>query len=114
MLNWSRQALAASCVDQTTDSLFAASQTWESLTPYQATRHKKHVGAEEALSADLYTECRRRCLPIPYVTPLSIRGVPNVGLIARVRLTFSMAVNGPIVHGRSRHLGGRFFASVFW
>lgn len=76
------------------------------MTPYQVTRHTKHVGAAEALSADVRAECRRRRLPEPRVTPLEPRGVPGVGLVGGARLTFEVAVEGPVVLGKSRHLGG--------
>ena len=92
------------------DPLFAASRTWESVTPYQVTRHTKGVGAAEALSADLRVECRRRGLPTPEVTPIESRGVAGVGLVGGARLTFRLAVEGPIILGRSRHLGGGLFA----
>ncbi len=101
--------LRASYIDSDTDPLFAASRTWESVTPYQVTRHMKHVGAAEALSADLRAECRRRGLPEPHVTPRELRGVPGVGLVGSARLTFEVAVEGPIILGRDRHLGGGLF-----
>lgn len=104
--------LRASSIDADSDPLFAASQTWESVTPYQVTRHTKHVGAAEALSTDLRAECRRRGLPEPRVTPREPHGVPGVGLIGGARLTFEVAVEGPIVLGKSRHLGGGLFAGT--
>ena len=73
--------LRATSIRPDGDQLFAASRTWESVTPYQVTRHTKHVGATEALSADLRTECRRRGLPRPQVTSIEPRGVPGVGLV---------------------------------
>ena len=107
-----RLILAATDIDLDSDRLFVISRTWASVTPYQVTHHKKHVGAAEALSADLRAECRRRGLPVPRVTPLKIRGVPGVGLIARVKLKFNVAVTGLMVLGRSRHLGGGLFEGV--
>lgn len=107
-----RLKLRATSIDPEGDPLFAASRTWESVTPYQVTRHTKHVGAAEALSADLCAECRRRGLPEPHVTPREPRGVPGVGLVGEARLTFQVAVKGPIVLGRSRHLAGGLFAGV--
>jgi len=104
--------LRAISVDVDCDPLFAPSRTWESVTPYQVTRHAKQVGAAEALSADLRAECHRRGLPEPRVTPGELRGVPGVGLVGGARLTFEVAVEGPIVLGRSRHLGGGLFAGA--
>jgi CRISPR-associated protein Csb2 len=82
------------------------------VTPYQVTRHMKQVGAMVALSADLRMECRRRGLPEPRITPRGLRGVPGLGLIGSARLTFEVAVEGPIILGRSCHLGGGLFAGT--
>lgn len=104
--------LRTSSIDSDTDPLLAASRTWESVTPYHVTRHMKHVGAAEALSADLRAECRRHGLPEPHVRPRELRGVPGVGLVGSASLTFEVAVEGPIILGRSRHLGGGLFAKA--
>ena len=98
-------------VDRQEDPLFAASRTWESVTPYQVTRHAKD-GAAESLSADLRAECHRHGLPEPHVTPLELRGVPQVGLVGRARLEFKVAIKGPVLLGRSRHHGGGLFVAV--
>lgn len=92
------------------DPLFAASRSWKSMTLYQVTRHIKKIGAAEALSADLRVECRRHGLPNVRVTPYELQGVPGVGLVGTVRLDFNVAVEGPLLLGRSRHLGGGLFA----
>jgi len=55
-----RLMLRPTTIDADVDQLFAASCTWESVTPYQVTRHTKPVGAAAALSADLRADCRRR------------------------------------------------------
>ncbi len=104
-----RLTLVATPIDLDSDPLFAPSRIWASATPYQATRHKKRAGATEALSADLRTECRRRGIPIARVTPLEMRGIPGVGLTAFMKLEFNAAVRGPLILGRSRHLGGGLF-----
>jgi CRISPR-associated protein Csb2 len=105
-----RLLLRASAIDTVTDPLFAASHTWNSVTLYEVTRHAKRVGAEEALSVDVRAECRRHGLPTPRVTAGDLHGGQGVGLVGRARLTFDVAVEGPIVLGRSRHLGGGLFA----
>jgi CRISPR-associated protein Csb2 len=105
-----RLMLRSSATDADADPLFAPSRTWESVTPYQVTRHTKRVGAAEALSADLRAECRRRGLPEPRVTPRDLYGLSGVGLVGSALLTFEVAVAGPIALGRSRHLGGGLFA----
>jgi CRISPR-associated protein Csb2 len=104
--------LRASPIEPRADPLFAPSRVWESLTPYHVTRHAKRLGAAEALSADLLAECRRHRLPEPRIAPRELRGVPGVGLVGSARLTFEVAVEGPIVLGRSRHLGGGLFAGT--
>jgi len=101
-------------VDSDMDPLFTASRTWESVTPYVVTRHTKRVGAAEALSVDLRSECRRRGLPEPSVTPFDLRGIPEIGLVGSARLTFRVAVEGPLVLGRNRHLGGGLFFGKTW
>ncbi|MBI4524493.1 MAG: hypothetical protein HY695_11865 [Deltaproteobacteria bacterium] len=107
-----RLILRAISVDADTDPLFAASRVWESVTRYVVTRHTKHVGAAEALSIDLRAECRRRGLPEPRVTAGEARGIPGIGLIGNACLTFEVAVKGPILLGRNRHLGGGLFSGI--
>lgn len=104
--------LRATLIDEETDSLFTASRTWESVTPYQVTRHTKQVGAAKALSLDLRAECRHRGLPEPVVTPTELHGMPGVGLIGRARLVFAVAVRGPILLGKSRYSGGGLFTGT--
>jgi CRISPR-associated protein Csb2 len=104
-------ALCADSIDVNADALTAPSRSWESATPYCVTRHAKKVSAADALSADLRAECRRCGLPEPIeVRALDVRGVPDVGLLGRASVAFAVAVNGPIVLGRSRYLGGGLFS----
>ena len=102
----------ATTADRATDPLLIASRTWESLTPYHVTRHTKKVGADEALAIDLRAECRRVDLPVPHVESTECRGVPGVGLVGQARLGFEVAVEGPLLLGRCRHMGGGLFAAV--
>jgi len=104
--------LRASSVDVFQDSLFAPSQVWESLTPYQVTRHAKGVSAADAFSTDLRAECHRRGLPDPDISPREPHGVQGVGLVGGARLMFRVAVGGPIILGRSRHFGGGLFGGT--
>jgi CRISPR-associated protein Csb2 len=107
-----RLILRASSIYPDSDPLFAPSRSWESVTPYQVTRHMKQVDAMEALSADLRIECRRHSLPEPRIIPRGLRGVPGLGLVGSARLTFEVAVQGPIILGRSRHIGGGLFVGT--
>ncbi len=104
-------ALRQTSVGTDSDSLMAPSRVWESVTPYLVTRHAKSGGAAETLVMDLRADCRRRGLPEPLeVKTLESRGLPNVGLLGRARLTFAVAVKGPILLGKSRYCGGGLFA----
>ncbi len=103
-------SLRADAVDPGSDPLFAPFRVWVSVTSYLATRHAKHIGAAAALSADLAGECLRRGLPKPAVTPGILRGVEGAGLSGEARIEFDVAVDGPILLGRSCHLGGGLFA----
>ncbi len=105
-----RLVLRETHIDSASDPLFAASRIWESVTSYQVTRHAKSVSASAVFSTDLVTECRRRGLPEPLVTARKTVGLPGVGLIGHATLEFKVAVEGPIILGRSRHLGGGLFA----
>ena len=107
-----RLALRPVRVDLDSDPLFAASSVWESQTTYQVTRHAHRTAPGEVLAADIRAECLRRGLPEPVVTPLGLKGVPEVGLVGGARLTFAVAVPGPLLLGRSRHRGGGLFAAV--
>lgn len=99
-------------MDSIDDRLLRPSKHWESVTVYHVTRHAKRGDARGALDADIHAECRRRGLPAPAVNVLEARGIRGVGLVGRARLTFHVAVHGPILLGRTRHLGGGLFESL--
>lgn len=105
-------ALKPSVVDAGDDPIFRPSRVWESATPYLVTRHPKGTDATQALQTDLLEECRRRGLPAPDIVFRGLRGISGAGLTANARLTFSTAVPGPIILGRSRHRGGGLFVAV--
>jgi CRISPR-associated protein Csb2 len=94
------------------DPILGSSTSWESITTYQVTRHAKKVGATEAFAADVRSECSRRGLPDVRVTPLELRAIPGAGLTGMARLDFNAAVKGPIILGRTRHLGGGLFVKA--
>lgn len=96
-------------VEVETDPLFGASQNWESVTPYRVTRHARGVTASEALAIDLRAECQRRGLPLPRIDTWDCRGVSGLGIEGLVRLEFGVAVEGPLLLGKSRYKGGGLF-----
>lgn len=103
--------LASEVVDPQVHPLFAPARVWHSVTPYVVTRHAKSGDAAAAIALDVKTECERRHLPQPeQVVVTEIRGVPGVGLAAQVRLEFAVAISGPLLLGKTRHLGGGVFA----
>ncbi|WP_447977331.1 type I-G CRISPR-associated protein Csb2 [Candidatus Nitrospira bockiana] len=102
-------SLRAISIDPDMDPLFAVSRVWESVTPYSVTRHMKQGSAAEALSADLCSECFRRGLPRPVVIPGELCGIPGTGLSGLARLAFPVPVQGPLILGRNRYLGGGLF-----
>jgi CRISPR-associated protein Csb2 len=99
-------------LDMNQHRLFATSHVWQSVTPYQVNRHSRRSTADATLRNDVLAECERRALPRPEVTVLDWNALPNTGLRGRLRLTFKQAVKGPIVLGRTRHLGGGVFSTV--
>ncbi|MCB9649101.1 MAG: type I-U CRISPR-associated protein Cas5/Cas6 [Deltaproteobacteria bacterium] len=96
-------------VDPTLDPMLRPSTTWVSVTPYRVTRHLRAASASEALSADLRAECGRWGLPVPTVDVLETSSAEGTGLAGRARLRFQRAIAGPIVLGRTLHLGGGLF-----
>ncbi|MGN6109482.1 MAG: type I-G CRISPR-associated protein Csb2 [Kofleriaceae bacterium] len=93
-----------------TDEYAARSRTWVSVRPYTVTRHAKAASAADALIENAILECASRGLPRPTVTVLAARGIPGRGLEGELQLDFAVAVEGPVVLGRTRYLGGGLFA----
>ena len=96
-------------VDVETDEVFAPALVWESVTPYVVTRHARQKSPKQILIDDVRAECQRRGLRVPSVTVLEYHGESRIGLTGRLRLTFKSAIPGPIMLGRSRHIGGGLF-----
>jgi CRISPR-associated protein Csb2 len=94
------------------DPLFRRSSRWKALTPYVVTRHPRRMTAAEAVAEDLRVECSRRGLRTPRVLVRETSGVPGMGLVAMVDLTFDVPVAGPIALGRTRNLGGGLFCAT--
>ncbi len=92
--------------------LFAPSYVWESVTPYQVNRHARQSTAEKILYNDLVTDCERRGFPRPEITVLEWSAQPGTGLQGRLRLIFKHAIEGPVILGRTRHMGGGVFSGL--
>jgi CRISPR-associated protein Csb2 len=92
------------------DPLFGRAKAWMSRTPYRPTRHPKGGDINETIAADIIAECARRRLPRPDVDALDVTIGPRGGLAARVRLRFTVAVEGPLLLGQGSHSGEGEFA----
>jgi CRISPR-associated protein Csb2 len=104
--------LSPAAIGEGGDSLLGRSRVWRTITPYVVTRHAKHGVATEALAVDVRAECRRCGLPEPSVESSNIRGVSGIGLTGDANLRFERSVAGPLLLGRTRHLGGGLFRAV--
>lgn len=92
------------------DLLFGAARTWVSASPYRPARHpERGMSVEEALAADVLSECLRRNLPRPWVEVLSYDTGPRGGIQARIRLSFAVTIEGPIALGKDAHESGGIF-----
>ena len=102
--------LSALSFDPDEDCLFGCFKRWESVTGYRPTRYAKRLSPVEVLEADVLREVDRRGLPRPHVEVLSVEAGPRGGLEGRVRLEFQSAEAGPIILGKTCHLGGGLFS----
>ena len=95
------------------DRLFARSRVWTSLTDFSPTRHPRNGADVRAfLEANIHAEVLRRGYPEPKVELLSHHTGPRGGIRARFCLTFSIAVQGPLLLGRDSHMGGGLFIAI--
>ena len=95
------------------DRLFARSRVWTSLTDFSPTRHpRKGADIRAFLEGNIHAEILLRGYPAPKVELLSHDTGPRGGLRARFCLTFSIAVQGPLLLGRDSHMGGGLFAAT--
>ncbi len=108
-----RLALAPSTVEAESDPLFAPSREWQSVSDFRVTRHRRRLGDNEALTADAVAELGRIGWPTPAgVEVLSVRRGVRGGLSGRLRLIFTVAQEGPLMIGRTAHMGGGLFAAA--
>lgn len=106
-----RLQLRAASVHLHTDPLFAPSQHWESLTPYQAGRHPRRQSVEDAVVRDVERELHRMGHPegrVDIVEMLGRKGKPA----ARVRIEYANARTGPLLLGQTLHKGGGVFCAA--
>lgn len=96
------------------DPLAGPAQAWESRTSYHPTRHASRAkDPAAAVVQDVIMECGRRGLPKPKIELLEFSAGPNGGnLVARIRLSFAIAIQGPLMLGRDSHMGGGLFAAM--
>ena len=94
------------------DPLIGPTRIWIGQTPYVASRNMKRAGnPEELIKSDIASECQRRGLPKPLEIQLHHISVgPRGGQpTAMVKLRFAVALQGPILLGRTSHKGGGLF-----
>ena len=97
------------------DLLVKPTRTWIGQTPYVATRNMKRAeDPEEHIKCDIARECQRRGLPKPQSIELHRVNVgPRGGRpTAMVKLSFAVAVQGPMLLGRTSHEGGGLFHAM--
>ena len=105
--------LGVKAIDTETDLLFRPARVWESVTDYHPTRHAKRMTQTEALVADAKAEIARLGMAQPEcIDVLELRAGPRGGVAGRLRLQFRVAASGPLLLGRTRHMGGGLFAAV--
>jgi CRISPR-associated protein Csb2 len=101
--------LRPAAVDGGADPLLGRSPMWASVTPYRVDRHRPAGSAADALVADVQASLAAAGLPRAEVEVRQVRARPGVGLEGELSLIFAAAVEGPLLLGRSRHLGGGLF-----
>lgn len=105
--------LARMAVHVEGDPLFASARIWESVTDYHPTRYGKRMDKKETLAADVRSEVLKRGIALPaQIEVTELHEGPRGGLAGRLRLHFATAVNGLILIGRTRHVGGGLFSAA--
>ena len=94
--------------DAKSDPLLGRSAIWQSQTPYVVNHHRRLGSAYAAVTADLEAVCRYEGLPAVEVRVLRC-GSGSRGLTAFAELSFAEELDGPLVIGQTRHLGGGLF-----
>lgn len=96
------------------DPLAGPAQVWESRTSYRPTRHaSRGKDPATAIVQDAIMECERRGLPRPDVALLALDSGPNGGnVVVHLRLSFAIAIQGPLMLGHDSHMGGGLFTAA--
>lgn len=93
------------------DPLIRPSLTWMTVTKYVMNRHDRAGAVTESVAADVRASLGALEFPTPIgVEVTNVRGQSGIGVTADVRLNFAVAVEGPLLLGRTRHGGGGLFA----
>jgi len=104
--------LAPMSVPTDADPVLGAAESWESVTEYRVTRHIKKAKCGDALIADVAAELARRSLPKPkHIEVVQCATGRRGDTYGFVRIQFAVAVNGPLLIGRTCHVGGGLFAA---
>jgi CRISPR-associated protein Csb2 len=108
-----RLKLAWSPIHAHEDPLFGTARSWQSVTDYRPTRFGKRMSPNEAIVADVQSELLRRGIPKPtHIDVIELREGPRGGLAGRLQLDFATTVSGPILIGRTCHVGGGLFSTA--
>ena len=106
-----RLQLSLEEVDFDADPVFSSGNTWENVTDYHVTRHRRHDDLEQSLRLDLVAELRRCKSPLPSeIEILATNRGRGGGVSGKFRLIFSESIKGPLLLGRTMHKGGGLFA----
>lgn len=93
------------------DHLFRPSMCWKSTTPYVPTHYPRRADVRSGVENDLILECVRRGLPRPKIEVTRVEIGPRGSVHVNARLTFAVAVRGPVMLGRDSHEGGGLFCA---
>lgn len=95
------------------DPLLRPSMKWRTVTRYNVNRHELAGSVPESVAADARLSLADLGFPVPVGLEVSsIGSVPGVGVSAHLEITFSTAVGGPLMLGRTRHRGGGLLEGV--
>jgi CRISPR-associated protein Csb2 len=95
------------------DPLMRSACAWRSVTPYRVDRHARRASAHDAIADDIRSACQQMELPSPASIAVdAVQARSGSGLEAMATLRFATPVQGPLLLGRTRHIGGGVFEAV--